>query len=125
VSAARHNLALANGSVLPDGSVRFHAYLNGGTPAAPSNIMAATLLNQDGSVLEQWDGTALSHLPPSAIARLFGYKSCASSSFGRRAEIGGRAGSTLVPVWRLLSFRAATLRCAPMAIASAGAPETN
>jgi hypothetical protein len=29
VSPAKHHLALADGAVLPDGSVRFHAYLNG------------------------------------------------------------------------------------------------
>jgi len=95
VSAARHNLALANGSVLPDGSVRFHAYLNGGTPAAPSNIMAATLLNQDGSVLEQWDGTALSHLPSSAIANEFAYNRFATGPFGLSAKMGAEATITL------------------------------
>jgi hypothetical protein len=43
--------------------VRFHAYLDGGTAAAPSNVMTAVLKSSDGSVLEQWDGNALSHLP--------------------------------------------------------------
>jgi hypothetical protein len=62
VSPSKHHLALADGVLLPDGAVRFHAYLDGGTPEAPSNVMTAVLKSNDGSVLEQWDGNALSHL---------------------------------------------------------------
>jgi uncharacterized membrane protein YphA (DoxX/SURF4 family) len=91
VSAARHHLALADGAVLPDRSVRFHAYLNGGTPAAPSNIMAAALMARDGSVLEHWDGAALSHLPPSLIANEFAYNRFAPGPFGLSAKMGAEA----------------------------------
>ena len=95
VSPAKHHLALADGAVLPDGSVRFHAYLNGGTPAVPSNIMVATLMARDGSVLEQWDGTALSHLPPSRIANEFAYNRFAPGPFGLSATVGAEATITL------------------------------
>src|SRR6266436_8597218 len=67
VSPSKHHLALTDGVLLPNGVVRFHAYLDGGTPEAPSNVMTAVLKSSDGSMLEQWDGTALSHLPASAI----------------------------------------------------------
>jgi len=113
VSPAKHHLALADGAVLPDGSVRFHAYLNGGTPAAPSNIMVAMLLAQDGSVLEQWDGAMLSHLPPSSIENEFAYNQFAPGPFGLSAKMGAAATITLpgIPTARPgTSAKATTLR---------------
>jgi thiosulfate dehydrogenase (quinone) len=95
VSPSKHHLDLANAVLLPDGAVRFHAYLDGGTPAAPSNVMIAVLTANDGSVLEQWDGTALSHLPTSAIANEFAYNRFAPGPFGLRAEMGAMATVTL------------------------------
>jgi thiosulfate dehydrogenase [quinone] large subunit len=75
--------------------VRFHAYLDGGTPEAPSNVMTAVLKSHDGAVLEQWDGTALSHLPASAIANEFAYNRFAPGPFGLRAQMGAMATITL------------------------------
>src|SRR6202140_4629087 len=95
VSPSKHHLALTDGVLLPNGVVRFHAYLDGGTPEAPSNVMIAVLKSNDGSVLEQWDGTALSHLPTSAIANEFAYNRFAPGPFGLRAEMGAMATITL------------------------------
>ena len=95
VSPGKHHLSLADGVVLSDGAVRFHAYLDGGTPAAPSNVMTAELKSSDGSVLEQWDGTALSHLPASAITNEFAYNRFAPGPFGLRAQVGAMATITL------------------------------
>ena len=95
VSPAKHHLDLTDGVLLPDGAVRFHAYLDGGTAAAPSNVMSAVLKANDGSVLEQWDGTALSHLPTSAITNEFAYNRLAPGPFGLRAEMGAMATITL------------------------------
>jgi hypothetical protein len=57
--------------------------------------MTAALKSSDGSVLEQWDGTALSHLPASAIANEFAYNRFAPGPFGLRAEMGAMATITL------------------------------
>jgi thiosulfate dehydrogenase [quinone] large subunit len=95
VSPSKHHLDLTDGVVLPNGVVRFHAYLDGGTPEAPSNVMTAVLKSNDGSVLEQWDGTALSHLPASAITNEFAYNRFAPGPFGLRAEMGAMATITL------------------------------
>src|SRR3984893_10578862 len=95
VSPSKHHLSLTDGVLLPSGAVRFHAYLDGGTPAAPSNVLAAVLKSSDGSVLEQWDGTALSHLPTSAIANEFAYNRFAPGPFGLRAQMGAMATITL------------------------------
>jgi hypothetical protein len=77
--------------------VRFHAYLDGGTPEAPSNVMTAVLKSDDGSVLEKWDGTALSHLPASAITNEFAYNRFVPGPFGLRAEMGAMATIALPP----------------------------
>jgi thiosulfate dehydrogenase (quinone) len=69
--------------------------VDGGTPEAPSNVMTAVLKSSDGSMLEQWDGTALSHLPASAIANEFAYNRFAPGPFGLRAEMGAMATITL------------------------------
>jgi hypothetical protein len=95
VSPRKHHLDLTNGVLLPNGAVRFHAYLDGGTPEAPSNVMTAELKSNDGSVLEQWDGTALSRLQISAITNEFAYNRFAPGPFGLRAEMGAMATITL------------------------------
>jgi thiosulfate dehydrogenase (quinone) len=95
VSPGKHHLDLTDGVLLPNGAVRFHAYLDGGTPAAPSNVMTAVLRSNDGAVLEQWDGTALSHLPASAISNEFAYNRFAPGPFGLRAQTGAMATITL------------------------------
>jgi thiosulfate dehydrogenase (quinone) len=95
VSPGKHHLSLSEGVLLPNGAVRFHAYLDGGTPAAPSNVMTAMLKSSDGAVLEQWDGTALSRLPASAIANEFAYNRFAPGPFGLRAKMGAVATITL------------------------------
>jgi thiosulfate dehydrogenase (quinone) len=95
VSPGKHHLSLTDGVLLPNGAVRFHAYLDGGTPAAPSNMMTAVLKSQDGAVLEQWDGGVLSRLPVSAISNEFAYNRFAPGPFGLRAEVGAMATITL------------------------------
>jgi thiosulfate dehydrogenase [quinone] large subunit len=95
VSPSKHHLTLTDGVVLPNGAVRFHAYLDGGTSAAPSNVMSVVLKSIDGTVLERWDGTALSRLPASAIANEFAYNRFAPGPFGLRAQMGAMATITL------------------------------
>ena len=58
-------------------------------------ISTAVLKSNDGSVLEQWDGTALSHLPTSAITNEFAYNRFAPGPFGLRAQMGAMATITL------------------------------
>ena len=57
--------------------------------------MTAALKSHDGSVLALWDGTALSHLPASAISNEFAYNRFAPGPFGLRAQMGARATITL------------------------------
>jgi thiosulfate dehydrogenase [quinone] large subunit len=53
--------------------------------------MTAALKSNDGTVLDQWDGTALSHLPTSAITNEFAYNRFEPGLFGLRAQMGAIA----------------------------------
>jgi hypothetical protein len=57
--------------------------------------MTAALKSIDGTVLEQWDGSALSRLPASAISNEFAYNRFAPGPFGLRAQMGAMATITL------------------------------
>jgi thiosulfate dehydrogenase [quinone] large subunit len=110
VSPSRHHLTLSNGTVLADGGVRFHIYLDGGTPAEPANILEATLLDAHGTVLAQWDGAALSRLPATAIVNDFAYNRFKPGPFGLTAQMGAEATVTLPATRAAAADNAATLR---------------
>ncbi len=112
VSPAKHHISLADAALLPDGGVRFHAYLDGGTPAAPSNVMEATVLRADGSVAAKWDGAALSQLPPSSIHNDFAYNRFGHGSFGLSAKMGAEATITLPAQGTVEGARTLRLRTA-------------
>jgi len=57
--------------------------------------MAAALISRDGSALELRDGTALSHLPASAIRNEFAYNGFTRGPYGLRAQMGAVATITL------------------------------
>jgi len=98
VSPTKHHFALAQGALLADGAVRFHIYLDGGTPEAPAHIMAATLTGEDGKVLANWDTAALSHLPADTIRNDFAYNRFKSGPYGLVAGMGAAATITLPAV---------------------------
>jgi AhpD family alkylhydroperoxidase len=95
ISPGKHHISLTDAVLLPNGTVRFHAYLDGGSPAAPSNVITAALRSNDGTMIEQWDGTGLSCLPTSAIINEFAYNRFAPGPFGLRALVGAMATITL------------------------------
>jgi thiosulfate dehydrogenase (quinone) len=95
VSSAAHHLTLSRATLLTGGSVRFHIYVDGGTPAVPAHIMKAELLSADGKTLAAWDTAALSALPASAIANDFAYNKFKTGPFGLVAAVGSVATITL------------------------------
>ena len=98
VSPTRHHFALSDGAALPDGSVRFHIYLDGGTPEAAAHVMRADLLGADGRVAASWDTAALTALPPGAIRNDFAYNQFKAGPYGLAAEMGAMATITLPPL---------------------------
>ncbi len=97
VSPTKHHFALSDGAVLPDGGLRFHIYLDGGTPEAPAHVMKAELLGPDGKVQASWDTKALSTLPPASIHNDFAYNKFKAGPYGLVATMGAMATVTLPP----------------------------
>jgi uncharacterized membrane protein YphA (DoxX/SURF4 family) len=95
VSPAQYHFTLGAGTLLPDGGVRFQAYLDGGTPAVPAHIMKAELLGADGQPLEIWNTETLSRLPSSLIENEFAYNKFKAGPYGLVAKMGAMAMITL------------------------------
>src|ERR1700756_181310 len=63
VSPTKHHLTLSQAELLPGGGVRFHVYLDAGTPEAPAHVVAAALLNNEKHPVADWNAAQLSELP--------------------------------------------------------------
>jgi thiosulfate dehydrogenase [quinone] large subunit len=97
VSPTRHHFALSNGALLPDGGVKFHIYLDGGTPEAPAHIMKAELTGGENEPLETWNTETLTRLPADSIHNDFAYNKFKAGPYGIVAEMGAMATITLPP----------------------------
>ena len=97
VSPAAHHISLSAGRLTPEGTVRFSAYLDAGTPAAPANVVRADLLGPGGQIVEHWGSRALSALPPSAFVNDYAYNRFGAGYAGITAKVGARATITLPP----------------------------
>jgi thiosulfate dehydrogenase (quinone) len=95
VSPTKHHLTLSRAALLPNGDVRFHVYLDGGTPEAPVHVVAAALLNADRQAIANWDTATLSKLPKTDFANDYAYNKFAPGPFGIRAPMGAAATVTL------------------------------
>ena len=97
VSPTNHLFALADGALLPDGGVRFHIYLDGGTPEAPAHVMKAELLSTDGQPVATWNTETLTRLPATDIRNDFAYNKFKAGPYGLVAAMGAAATVTLPP----------------------------
>jgi thiosulfate dehydrogenase [quinone] large subunit len=95
ISPTKHHLTLSDAMLRADGRVRFHVYLDGGTPEAPVHVVAADLLAADRHPIAHWDAAALSALPHDAFANDYAYNKFAAGPFGIRAPMGAAATVTL------------------------------
>jgi thiosulfate dehydrogenase [quinone] large subunit len=86
---------LSDATLLGDGGVRFHVYLDAGTPEAPVHVVAADLLTAGGQPVAHWDAAALSALPKAAFANDYAYNKFAPGPFGIIAPMGAAATVTL------------------------------
>lgn len=98
VSATSHHVTLSDARLLPDGSVRFRAYLDGGTADIPAHIMKAELVGGQGQPLAAWSTEALSRLPTDAFSNEFAYNIFKAGPYGIVAAMGAKAVITLPPV---------------------------
>jgi uncharacterized membrane protein YphA (DoxX/SURF4 family) len=97
VSPTRHHFALSNGALLRNGGVKFHIYLDAGTPEAPAHIMRAELTGADDTPLETWSTDTLSLLSATSIQNDFAYNTFKTGPYGIVAEVGAMATITLPP----------------------------
>jgi thiosulfate dehydrogenase (quinone) len=95
VSPTKHHLTLSRAELLPDGSVRFHVYLDGGTPEAPVHVVAADLLDSEQHPVAEWNAAVLSKLPKTDFANDYAYNKFEPGPFGIRAKMGAAATVTL------------------------------
>lgn len=91
VSPSTHRWGLSQGTIGADGKVVFHAYVNAGTPAEPSNLVDASVLDRTGTVVEHWDSAVLAKLPKSAIHNDFDYQRFHTGKFGVVGPVGAMA----------------------------------
>lgn len=98
VSPSKHHFTLSNGILLNDGSVRFHIYLDGGTPEMAAHIMKADVLDTDAKVVETWNTEVLTKLPATNIANDFAYNKFKAGPYGLVATMGAMATITLPPL---------------------------
>jgi thiosulfate dehydrogenase (quinone) len=97
VSPTKHHLTLSDARLLPDGSVRFHVYLDAGTPEAPVHVVATDLLDASNQPVGHYDAAALSALSKAAFANDYAYNKFAPGPFGIRGPMGAAATVTLPP----------------------------
>ncbi|MDE1905246.1 MAG: quinol oxidase [Rhodospirillales bacterium] len=90
VSPTKHHYALSDGILMPGGSVKFHAYLDAGTPEEASHIVSISIV-QNGNVIETWNAAALSKLPKSAFQNDFDYQKIKTGPYGIESGMGAAA----------------------------------
>jgi thiosulfate dehydrogenase [quinone] large subunit len=100
VTFHRHHLALSDVTAMPDGGVRFSAYVDAGPDTGAAYITAAHLVDSSGATVAAWDGAALAKLPPDAIRNAYAYAWASrfkTERVGFSANTGARAQITLPP----------------------------
>ncbi|HEY2050203.1 MAG TPA: TQO small subunit DoxD [Caulobacteraceae bacterium] len=95
VSPTKHHLSLSQVALQPDGRVRFHVYLDAGTPESQAHVVQASLLDASKAPIAKWDTPTLSKTPKSAFANDYAYNKFAPGPFGLRAPMGAAATITL------------------------------
>ncbi len=91
VSPTRHHWSLQEGRLEADGRVSFHAYVDAGTPEAPSQVLRVRLLDARGQAVETWDGAQLAQLPRQAYVNDYAYQKIHDGAFGITGPVGAKA----------------------------------
>jgi thiosulfate dehydrogenase (quinone) len=95
VSPTAHHVTITEATFSRDGTVRFHATLDAGTPEAPLHIVKAVLLDGNNTPVVQWSAQELASLPKSAFANDYAYNRFGPGPFGIRAPMGAASYITL------------------------------
>jgi thiosulfate dehydrogenase [quinone] large subunit len=98
VSPSEHHFSLSDGTLSGDGAVRVTAYLDGGTPETPANIVRIDLVTSDNHFTETWNSSTLAALPKSIYSNDYRYNQFGPGYSGITAKMGARATISLPPV---------------------------
>lgn len=110
VSPTKYHLTLDNASIDTAGNVRFHVYLDAGTPEAPVHVVTAALLDAQHKPVGDWSTPALSAMPKTAFANDYAYNKFGTGPFGIKAPMGAKATITLPPLTTGTTARAAYIQ---------------
>lgn len=92
VSPGKHHWKLDGAKLQKDGGVTFHAYVDSGVAAEPSNVLRAALIDTStGKPVEKWASSTLSTLPKSAFSNDFAYQQIHTGKFGITGPVGAQA----------------------------------
>src|SRR5260370_1277064 len=95
VRPTKHHLTLSRAELFPDGRVRFHVYLDAGTPEAPAHVVAADLLDGEKQPVADWNAAQLSELPKTDFANDYAYHKFEPRAYGSLANMETTATVTL------------------------------
>ncbi|MEZ5828631.1 MAG: TQO small subunit DoxD [Hyphomicrobiales bacterium] len=98
VNFHRHDIALSEAVVSPDGGVTFKAYVDAGPDTGAAYVVAARLVDTSGATVAAWDGATLAALPSTAIDNVYPYVWAShfkTEKVGFSGETGARATITL------------------------------
>ena len=91
VSPTHHHWSLRSAQLASDGAVRFHAYVDAGTPEAASQVLRIRLRDASGRLYEVWSGDELAHLPASSYVNDYAYQKIHRGPFGIIGPVGAKA----------------------------------
>jgi thiosulfate dehydrogenase [quinone] large subunit len=100
VNFHRHDIALSNVVVAPNGSVTFHAYVDAGPDTGAAYVIAARLVDDSGATVAEWNGATLAALPVTSIDSRYAYAWAAAfktETIGFSGQTGAHATITLLP----------------------------
>lgn len=90
VSPSKHHISLSHGTLTKTGAIKVLAYLDAGTPAAPSHVIKVAVQGPAG-IVEQWAGPALENAVRGRIHNLYAYNKFAPGLYGLEAKVGAKA----------------------------------
>jgi len=117
VSPTKHHLSIDQGQLTKSGSVRFHVYVDAGTPEAPSYVMEVALVDSaTGKIVEHWDNKTLSALPKGSFKNEYDYLKIHPGEYGIVAPVATKATISLPPASPGLSLNPGTYELRLMTI---------
>jgi uncharacterized membrane protein YphA (DoxX/SURF4 family) len=95
VNAGRHHITLSHAALNPNGSITMTLYVDGGTPALPSNIIRIELINEQNQIVTEWNADKLRLISNNNIHNDYAYNQVHTGQYGLVAPLSAKANITL------------------------------